>query len=55
MFLSSYLSRSFGRIGRLVLRTALAMGKEKQFEVVALNDPFLDVKYMVSIYIYIYI
>lgn len=42
----------FGRIGRLVLRTALAMGKEKEFEVVALNDPFLDVKYMAYLFEY---
>ncbi len=38
----------FGRIGRLVLRTAVAMGKEKEFLVVAVNDPFLDVEYMVN-------
>ena len=35
----------FGRIGRLVLRAALAKGG---MEVVAVNDPFLDVEYMVS-------
>ena len=34
----------FGRIGRLVLRAALHQGKE--VSVVAINDPFLDVKYM---------
>lgn len=34
----------FGRIGRLVLRAAIAKGG---VEVVALNDPFLDVEYMV--------
>ena len=39
---------SFGRIGRLVLRTAIAMGKANEFEVVAVNDPFLDVEYMVG-------
>ncbi|XP_003744648.1 glyceraldehyde-3-phosphate dehydrogenase 2 [Galendromus occidentalis] len=33
----------FGRIGRLVLRAAL----EKGVEVVAVNDPFIDVTYMV--------
>jgi len=33
----------FGRIGRLVLRAAL----EKKAEVVAINDPFMDLKYMV--------
>ena len=38
----------FGRIGRLVLRAALTMGKADEFEVVAVNDPFLDVEYMVS-------
>lgn len=38
----------FGRIGRLVLRAALQMGKGNEFEVVAVNDPFLDVEYMVS-------
>ena len=35
----------FGRIGRLVLRAALGKGG---MEVVAVNDPFLDVEYMVS-------
>lgn len=35
----------FGRIGRLVLRAALAKG----INVVAVNDPFIDVKYMVSV------
>lgn len=34
----------FGRIGRLVLRAAL----EKGVDVVAVNDPFIDVTYMVS-------
>ena len=33
----------FGRIGRLVLRAALASGK---VQVVAVNDPFMDPKYM---------
>ena len=33
----------FGRIGRLVLRAALASGKVR---VVAVNDPFMDPKYM---------
>jgi len=33
----------FGRIGRLVLRAAL----EKKAEVVAINDPFMDLQYMV--------
>jgi len=35
----------FGRIGRLVLRAAVAKGG---VDVVAVNDPFLDVEYMVS-------
>ena len=39
---------SFGRIGRLVLRAALSMGKGDEFQVLAVNDPFLDVNYMVS-------
>jgi len=34
----------FGRIGRLVLRAALA---SKKVQVVAVNDPFMDPKYMV--------
>lgn len=34
----------FGRIGRLVLRAAL----DKGVDVVAVNDPFIDVTYMVS-------
>uniref|UniRef100_A0A131XNG6 Glyceraldehyde-3-phosphate dehydrogenase n=2 Tax=Hyalomma TaxID=34625 RepID=A0A131XNG6_9ACAR len=38
----------FGRIGRLVLRAALAKG----VEVVAVNDPFIDVKYMVYMFKY---
>ncbi|KAF7493018.1 Glyceraldehyde-3-phosphate dehydrogenase 2 [Sarcoptes scabiei] len=36
----------FGRIGRLVLRAALLKG----VDVVAVNDPFLDVKYMVYMF-----
>ena len=40
----------FGRIGRLVLRAALAKGG---IEVVAVNDPFLDVEYMVCVWMYI--
>jgi hypothetical protein len=36
----------FGRIGRLVFRAALANPKIK---VVAVNDPFMDVEYMVYI------
>lgn len=38
----------FGRIGRLVLRAALAKG----VEVVAINDPFIDVNYMVYMFKY---
>jgi glyceraldehyde 3-phosphate dehydrogenase len=38
----------FGRIGRLVLRAAL----EKGAEVVAINDPFIDVNYMVYMFKY---
>ena len=39
---------SFGRIGRLVLRAAIQKGGS--VEIVALNDPFLDLDYMVSLY-----
>jgi len=38
----------FGRIGRLVLRVAL----EKQVEVVSINDPFIDLDYMVYMFKY---
>lgn len=38
----------FGRIGRLVLRAAV----EKGVEVVAVNDPFIDVGYMVYMFKY---
>uniref|UniRef100_A0A4D5R9Q5 Glyceraldehyde-3-phosphate dehydrogenase n=1 Tax=Scolopendra viridis TaxID=118503 RepID=A0A4D5R9Q5_SCOVI len=38
----------FGRIGRLVLRAAL----DKGAEVVAVNDPFIDVNYMVYMFKY---
>lgn len=38
----------FGRIGRLVLRNALESG----FEVVAINDPFIDPEYMVYMFRY---
>jgi len=38
----------FGRIGRLVLRAAI----EKGVEVVAVNDPFIDVDYMVYMFKY---
>ncbi|CAG8619928.1 12747_t:CDS:10 [Ambispora gerdemannii] len=39
----------FGRIGRLVLRAAL---KYKEVEVIALNDPFLNLEYMVYLFKY---
>ena len=35
----------FGRIGRLVARVILGMD---DVEIVAVNDPFIDSKYMVS-------
>jgi glyceraldehyde 3-phosphate dehydrogenase len=34
----------FGRIGRLVFRAAVA--KPELYEVVAINDPFIDLEYM---------
>jgi len=36
----------FGRIGRLVMRVAL----EKGVDVVSVNDPFIDLEYMVRIF-----
>ncbi|KAF9939768.1 hypothetical protein BGZ65_009631, partial [Modicella reniformis] len=39
----------FGRIGRLVLRAALT---KENVEVVAINDPFIDVAYMVYMFKY---
>jgi len=39
----------FGRIGRLVMRASL---KNPQVSVVAINDPFLDVNYMVYLFKY---
>ncbi|KAF9181311.1 Glyceraldehyde-3-phosphate dehydrogenase 2 [Haplosporangium sp. Z 767] len=39
----------FGRIGRLVLRAALA---NKNVKVVAINDPFIDLAYMVYMFKY---
>ncbi|XP_067881285.1 glyceraldehyde-3-phosphate dehydrogenase [Heterodontus francisci] len=39
----------FGRIGRLVTRAAIANGK---VEVVAINDPFIDLSYMVYMFKY---
>jgi len=38
----------FGRIGRLVLRAAI----EKGVDVVAVNDPFIDLDYMVYMFQY---
>ena len=35
----------FGRIGRLVFRAAVA--QPEKFEIVGINDPFIDVDYMV--------
>lgn len=40
----SLISTSFGRIGRLVLRASL---ENPACRVVAINDPFVDVEYMV--------
>jgi len=39
----------FGRIGRIVLRNALL---DKKLEVVAINDPFIDLEYMVYMFKY---
>ncbi|MGH0138135.1 UNVERIFIED_CONTAM: hypothetical protein FKN15_065180 [Acipenser sinensis] len=41
--------RRFGRIGRLVTRAAVLSGK---VEVVAINDPFIDLDYMVYMFKY---
>ena len=35
----------FGRIGRLILRVA---SEDKDVEVVAINDPFIDVEYAID-------
>ena len=35
----------FGRIGRLVTRAGFS---SKKVEIVAINDPFIDLEYMVS-------
>lgn len=40
-----FLFLRFGRIGRLVMRASL---EHEGVSVVAVNDPFLDVDYMVS-------
>ncbi|CAG8784489.1 6821_t:CDS:2, partial [Acaulospora colombiana] len=39
----------FGRIGRLVLRSSL---NNPNIQVVALNDPFLDLQYMIYLFKY---
>ena len=39
----------FGRIGRLVCRAAI---ENDDVEVVAINDPFMDVEYMVYMFQY---
>lgn len=39
----------FGRIGRLVCKAAIA---NENVEVVAVNDPFMDVEYMVYLFQY---
>ena len=39
---------SFGRIGRLVLRASL---EKSNCRVVAINDPFVEVDYMVNIFL----
>ena len=39
----------FGRIGRLVTRAAICSGK---VEIVAINDPFIDLNYMVYMFQY---
>ena len=47
IFFSAFI-KGFGRIGRLVLRAAL----EKGAEVVAVNDPFIPLDYMVYMFKY---
>ncbi|XP_031239300.1 glyceraldehyde-3-phosphate dehydrogenase [Mastomys coucha] len=41
----------FGRIGRLVTRAAFSSGSGK-VEIVAINDPFIDLNYMVYMFQY---
>lgn len=45
-----YFYAGFGRIGRLVLRIATT---RDDVEVVAVNDPFIDAKYMVRIHYFL--
>lgn len=40
-----FFSPRFGRIGRLVTRAAFT---SKKVEIVAINDPFIDLEYMVG-------
>jgi len=42
----------FGRIGRLVLRASLVEGANDQAQVIAVNEPFMDVDYMVYMFKY---
>lgn len=41
----------FGRIGRLVARAAL---EHPEVQIVAINDPFMDLEYMVCIFAFFY-
>jgi glyceraldehyde 3-phosphate dehydrogenase len=41
----------FGRIGRLALRAAV---EKDSVQVVAVNDPFIDLEYMVRRYFYFF-
>ena len=42
----------FGRIGRLMLRASLEEAEHKNVEIVAINDPFLDIEYACYLYNY---
>lgn len=44
-FFIFFSSPRFGRIGRLVTRAAFT---SKKVEIVAINDPFIDLEYMVG-------